>query len=355
MSTPPLFAVILAGGSGTRFWPASTRELPKQFLKLAGKRTLLAETHARIASLIPLERTLVVTAAAYAGLVQKTLKRLPPGNILAEPCARNTAAAVAWAALEIEAREPGAAHVVLPSDHVIHPAPRLRDALRAACDEACASGALVTFGVRPSYPATGYGYIEIGSALGEHQKLAIHAVQRFVEKPDRARAESFLASGRFLWNSGMFAWTTSSILSALREFAPAVHGPLSLARASERASLYPGLPSISVDHAILEKARNVRVVPVDFTWSDVGSWSAIPEVTTPDAHGNSASGGTTVITEDARGCVVYGKLGELTALIGVENMVVVRAGKCVLVCPKDRAQDVKKIVTRLENEGPSFL
>lgn len=352
----PLFAVIMAGGSGTRFWPASRKRHPKQFLAVGGKRSLIAETSARLSGLVPHERQLVVTSHEYVALAKKQLRKLPPENILAEPIGRNTAACVAWAALEVEKRAPNSVHCVLPSDHVIRPPARFKNALKSAALEASTSGALVTFGIRPTFAATGYGYIELGETVGAHGKIPVHRVQRFVEKPDKTRAESFLQSGRFLWNSGMFVWSTRAILAELARHAPSVHGPLAAAKSNaEIERLYPSLPSISIDVAVLEKAANVRVLPADFEWSDVGSWTAIPEVAAHDEHDNCSVGGTTMLAEDARGCIVYGKSGELTALIGVTDLVVVRAGKAILVCPKDRAQDVKKIVARLEREGPAFL
>ena len=201
MDERELYAVILAGGFGTRFWPASRKALPKQFLPIAGKKTMIAETAARLKGLVDPERMLVVTAEDHVALVRKQLRKLPEENLLAEPVGRNTAACVAWAALEIAKRNPRAVQVVLPSDHVIQPPREFRRVLRAAATEAEESGALITLGIRPTSPATGYGYIEAGALLHERQRNAVHAVARFVEKPDRARAESFLASGRFFCSS----------------------------------------------------------------------------------------------------------------------------------------------------------
>jgi len=353
---PELFAVILAGGSGTRFWPASRRKLPKQFLAVGGKRSLIAETAARLGSLVPPERRLVIAGEEHAPLVRKALPRLPPENLLCEPAARNTAACVAWAALEVERRSSGAVHAILPADHVIRPAALFRTALAAAAQEARSGGALVTFGIRPTFPATGYGYIHTGPEVARQKKVAVHAVERFVEKPDAERAARFLSAGDHLWNSGMFVWTTHAILEAMRRTAPDVVGPLE--RAGTTAAIlraYPSLPSVSVDVAVLEKAAGVRVIPAPFEWSDVGSWPALEEVLDLDAQRNGAAGGATLLAEGSRGCIAYGKKGQLIALLGVEDLVVVRAGDAVLVCRKDRAQDVKAIVARLEREGTRFL
>lgn len=356
MHSQHIHSVILAGGYGTRFWPASRRSLPKQFLPIAGRRSLIAQTAARLKGLVDLERTLVVTSIEHAALVRKHLPKLPPENILAEPVGRNTAASVAWAALEVEKRDPQGAHVVLPSDHVIEPAREFRRVLAAAAHEALESQALVTLGIRPTSPATGYGYIESGELLHATDGSPVHRVLRFVEKPDRARAEAFLLSGRFLWNAGIFVWSTPAILAALREHTPALmHALEGIRSESERAEVQAKLPSVAVDVAILEKVSHVRVVPIEFSWSDVGSWAALPEVHELDAQENCVAGGARLLAEDARECIVYGKSGEVTALIGVKDLVVVRAGKAVLVCPRARAQDVKLIVARLEREDPSFL
>ena len=356
MTSIETWGVIMAGGSGTRFWPASRRSHPKQFLRVAGSKTLIQEAAARLGSLIPAERRIVVAGHEHVALVRKQLPKIPPENILAEPTGRNTAPCVAWAALEIARRSPNSVQVVLPSDSVIRPAAEFRKLLRAAVEEAAVSSALVTFGVRPTFPSTGYGYIEIGDEVAKHGSTRVHAVQRFVEKPDRARAEQFLASGRHAWNSGMFVWTTSAILAALREHAPTVLAPLERCRTgAEAIAIYPTIPSIAIDVAVLEKARDVRVVPFGISWSDVGAWPALPDVLPADADGNVTGGGAQIVTVDALRNVIHAPKGELVALVGVSDLVVVRAGKAILVCPKDRAQDVKKIVDRLVRDDPSWV
>jgi len=355
---PTLFAVVMAGGSGTRFWPASRQARPKQFLPITGGRPMIAETCARLAGLVPWERVLVVTAESQAALVRAALPELPPANVLAEPAARNTAPCVALAAEEVERRAPGAVQVVLPSDHVIRPLEAFQRTLAAAAEEAAAEGTLVIFGVRPDHPATGYGYIEAGAVLGTRAGIPVHAVQRFVEKPERARAETFLAGGKHLWNSGMFVWSTAAIRAALERHAPEI--PRGLARVhagAALASVYPTLPSVAIDVAVLEKAANVRMLPIDYAWSDVGSWAALPELHARDASGNVPvlTGGARLVAEDAQGCLAYAEGEEVVALVGVRDLVVVRAGNATLVCPRERAQDVKKIVERLAREAPRFL
>jgi mannose-1-phosphate guanylyltransferase len=356
MSPPNLWAVLLAGGSGTRFWPASRRALPKQFLPIAGRRSLLATTAARLRGVVPWERVLAVTSAEHADLVRKHLPRLAPENVLAEPEARNTAAAVAWAAVEIQRRDPSSVQAVLPSDHAIADAASFRRALQVAAEDAQESGALLTFGIRPAYAATGYGWIEVGRELSSRRGGSVCEVAAFVEKPERARAEAFLADGRHRWNSGMFVWRTDAILRGLEEHAPDLLS--AIRRGSEsgsQAGAYAGLPSLSIDVAVLERARGVRVVPVEFAWSDVGSWSALAEVLTADASGNRAGGGLRLLAEDARGCTAWGRKGELTVLLGVRDLIVVRAGKVTFVCPSERSQEVRRIVARLEKEDPSVL
>jgi len=358
MERPELFAVVMAGGSGTRFWPASRRARPKQFLPVWGGQPMIAATCARLEGLVPWERILVVTAESQSALVRAALPRLPRENLLAEPAARNTAPCVAFAAEEVARRARDAVQVVLPSDHVIHPTSAFQETLSAAAEEAAAADVLVIFGVKPDHPATGYGYIEAGARAGLRGLIPVHAVARFVEKPVRALAEEFLASKRYYWNSGMFVWRTSAIRSAMRAHAPAIaEGFARVAAGEPLARVYPTLPSVAIDVAVLERAGNVRMLPIDYAWSDVGSWAALPGLHAADRDGNWSvlAGGAELLTEDAHGCLAYGEGAEVIALIGVRDLVVVRAGNATLVCPLERAQDVKRIVERLARGGERFL
>jgi len=358
MTRPELFAVVMAGGAGTRFWPASRVARPKQFLPIWGGRAMIAETCARLEGLVPWERVLVVTADSQRELVHAALPRLPRENVLAEPVGRNTAPCVGFAAHEVERRSANAVQVVLPSDHVIRPTEAFQRTLRAAVEEAASAEALITFGVRPDHPATGYGYIEAGAGRGAREGIPVLEVQRFVEKPDRARAEQFLASGRFLWNSGMFVWHTRAIQAALRRFVPEIPRAFERVAAGEPLEqAYAGLPSAPVDVAVLERADNVRMLPIDYSWSDVGSWAALAQIHPRDEGGNwpVLSGGARLVSEDSAGCTVYAEGREVVALVGVQDLVVVRAGNATLVCPRERAQDVRRIVERLRTEGPDFL
>ncbi|NOT29029.1 MAG: mannose-1-phosphate guanylyltransferase [Planctomycetes bacterium] len=218
--------------------------------------------------------------------------------------------------------------------------------------------ALVIFGVRPDHPATGYGYVEAGPTLGRRDSIPVYAVTRFVEKPEPARAAQFLAGGKHLWNSGMFVWSTRAIQDALRAHAPAIAQGLARVEAGEALErVYPTLPSVAIDVAVLEKAANVRMLPIDYAWSDVGSWAALPELHPPDREGNwpVLGGGAQLVAEDSSGCLAYAEGDEIIALVGVHDLVVVRAGNATLVCPRKRAQEVKRVVERLASEGERFL
>jgi len=350
-----LYAVIMAGGSGTRFWPASRRSRPKQFLAVTGEVSLLAATRDRLTPLVADDHILVVAATEHAELVREALPDLPPENLLLEPVGRNTLPCVALANAEIRRRDPDAVQVVLPADHVIAPAESFRESLAAAAEVAASSEALVTFGIRPTHPATGYGYVEIGSTTGELEGSPVFAVVRFVEKPDQERAEEFLRSGHHLWNSGIFVWTTAAITKALETSASVTWKALRDAKPGELGEIYPGLEAISVDVGVMETAPELRVIPIDYTWSDVGSWGALAELVPADGDGNRRLGGTLLEALDSEDNLVYGESGELTALVGVSNLVVVRAGDAVLVCDRSRTEEVKALVERLKDSAPEQL
>lgn len=317
---------------------------------------MLAQTVERLAGLVAVENILVVTSIELEQAIREDLPELPTQNLILEPVGRNTAPCVALAAFEVARRDPDAVQIVLPADHVIQPAESFRSALKAAVIEARSGHRLVTLGIRPTHPATGYGYIRAGERRGEPAKWEPHEVVSFVEKPDSARAREFLASGDYLWNAGIFVWETSTILAALREHAAAIYEALKDASTkSTLAAAYEQLESAPIDVAVMERADNVSVVPVDFDWNDVGAWPSLADVVPVDSTGNHTSGGVKLVARDAQGCVVYGDGDGLIALVGVENLVIVQSGKTVLVCPRDRAQEVKAIVTQLENEAPEQL
>ena len=327
-----VYAVILAGGGGTRLWPASRRRRPKHFLPFApGGRALLLATVERVRPVVPRERILVVTAASQVVEVQATVRDLPVDNVVVEPVARNTAAAIALAARTLERRGDGqAVMAVLPSDHVVTDEAAFSRVLEHAI--AAAERHIVTVGVPPRYPATGLGYLE----LGERSEGPAREVRRFVEKPDLDRAREYVASGRHFWNSGMFFFRAERILEETQRHLPDV------ARALD--GRYEDAPSISIDYGIMEKVQDIWAVPGDFGWSDVGNWADLAAVHPPDAAGQVRIGGP-LVAVDARDNVVVGD--QLVALVGVEGLVVVTTDDAVLIMPKERGQDVRAIVAQL--------
>lgn len=346
------YVLIMAGGGGTRLWPASRKRRPKQFLPiLPGGKTLLGATVERVTDIAPAERILVVTAANQVSEVERTAPSVPRRNIVIEPQARNTAACIGLGAIEVLRRDPEGLLAVIPSDqYVSKPAPYAQALERALA--VAAHGLVVTVGIQPTAPETGFGYVEMGDAISIGGGGAF-VVQRFVEKPDRATAESYLASKKYLWNSGMFFFKASRILEAIRTRLPALGEILDQIHAhpAQVAELYPKAPSTSIDYGVMEKltAGEVAVVPGDFGWSDVGSWSALGGLWPPDIDG---SGNFTLgesVTHDARGNIIYAEPGRLVAAVGVSDLVIVATDEAVLVMPKDRAQDVKEIVRALES------
>jgi len=354
---PRTFAVIMAGGHSTRFWPLGRRRLPKQLLALTGRHPLLQETASRLVPLVSWRGVLVVTGAAHAAEVQRQLPRLPPANILVEPQGRNTAACIALAAEWITTVCGDGLMLVVPADHVVRDATALRDALSRAGALARLGAQLVLVGMQPTHAETGYGYIRVGAPLPPAIAPGAAWVRGFHEKPTRITAQRYVASGEYLWNSGMFAWTASTFLEALEPCLPAVRralaGVWSAAKPADRIRrAYRRLPNVSVDVGVLQplsKRRGaparIAVVPAGFAWLDVGSWSAMPALWGCDDAGNAVVG--TLVPVDARGCVVYAP-NRLVALVGVRDLVVVESGGAMLVCPRDRAQDVRQVTRALE-------
>jgi mannose-1-phosphate guanylyltransferase len=343
-----LYPVVMAGGSGTRFWPLSRVRRPKQFLPLSSAKPLLLETLARLKGLATPAQTYVVCGPVHAALVRRMARSLPSGNVLVEPVARNTAPAIALASWVIATRDPDAVLAVLPSDHHVADAAGFRAVLQQAAKVARA-GDLVTVGIQPTRAESGYGYIRLGAPLG----AGVFRVQAFVEKPDPVTAAQYVSSKEYLWNGGIFVFTARAmqeafarhlpqVAEAMERLAPRI-GTRSFAQALARA--FPRLPSVSVDYGVMEKARNIAVVRGDFGWSDVGSFAAIPEVRPTDADGNVVVGAATLVLDSA-GCVVLGD-GRTLAVLGMRDTVVVDAGDAVLVIPKERSQDVRQIVEAL--------
>lgn len=354
MSTPRVFPLVLAGGSGTRFWPLSRRDRPKQFLSLTG-RPLVVETVARLEGLCEQADLAVIGGEAHEAEIRRLL---PEVTVLVEPAARGTAPAIGLAALRALAVDPDAVLIVLPSDHAITDLEAFRRALRQAI-ELASGGDLVTLGIQPSRPETGFGYIHVGELL-EGRPFA-HRVRAFVEKPDRSTAERYLEEGDHLWNAGIFAFRANRILEELAAHAPEVHAALEPIRAAvggpefEEAvrAHFPRSPSISIDYAVMEKSPSIAVIPCDCGWSDLGTFAALDEVVPPDEAGNVKSG--EVLALDSFRNVVWGRPGKPIALVGCEDLIVVDTEDALLVCRRDRAQEVREVVEALERKGRDEL
>jgi len=353
-----IFPVIMAGGSGTRFWPLSRRSKPKQFLALAGDVPLLAATVRRLPPLARPQDIYVVCGPAHAAAAKRLVKELPARNFIVEPCARNTAPCVGLAALHVAARHPHGIVAMLPADHHIARPEAFREAIAEAARLA-EKGHIVTIGIRPHAPETGYGYLKVGAKVpgkvrGRNQA---RKVERFVEKPDVVTAARYLADGHYLWNSGMFVFRADVILEEIRRAMPVLGEQLEVIQQSigtpryrrTLARVFPDCPSISIDYGVMEKSQRIVVVPADFGWSDVGSFAALPEVRQVDHLGNLVEGDGLVI--DGRNNVVLATRGRPVAVVGLDEVVVVDAGDAVLVCRKDRAQDVRKAVDELARRG----
>lgn len=357
-----VYAVIMAGGAGTRFWPASRSLRPKQLLPLAGGsgETLLAATVRRLSPLVTEDRIFVVTGEHLAEATAKAVPGVPRAQILCEPAPRNTAPCIAWATSTIARLDPEALIAVLPSDHFIGDEDEFRSVLERALKTA-AAGRVTTVGIVPTRPETGYGYIEVGEDL--EGGAGAKSVVRFVEKPDRTRAETFLAGGRHIWNAGMFFFRASDMSQLVERHLPEL--ALGVAKIDEAAragreadvlkSIFPTLPSVSIDTGVMEKAAGLAVVAGDFGWNDVGSWQSAWELGSPDAAGNALSKGAVAI--DAKNNLVrtLGTGKKVVALVGVNDLVVVETEDALLVIPRERAQDVRLIVEALKAAGRTDL
>jgi mannose-1-phosphate guanylyltransferase len=379
-SKPSLWAVIMAGGSGTRFWPESRAGRPKQFLppgggppggkkgrgatdkKKGGKPdndSLLAQSAARLKGLVAPERILVIGSAAHRRLIHETLPGVPRRNIALEPEGRNTAPCLGLAARIIEDREPGAVMAAFPADHHIARPATLRRLIRAAARLAADRDAIVTLGLKPSAPETGYGYIQRGAKIPLAGKTEAYAVHRFTEKPTLARARRFVSSGRYYWNGGIFIWRAERALREIGRSLPKTARHIERAAAAFRKGktaefnrAFKACESISIDYAVMEKGRGLIVLPADMGWDDVGSWTALRSVLPLDGAGNVwiLPEGGSVLAEDARGLIVRSSKS-LVAAVGVENLIVIESDDALLICRADRAQSVGDIVRQLREKG----
>lgn len=354
-SALPLVAVVMAGGAGTRFWPLSTAERPKQFLRLFGDRSLLQLTWDRLDGLVPPEHRLVLTHRDFTGQVAEQLPDLPRERLVGEPLRRDTAAAVCLAAFLVRRLFGEAVMAVLPADHRIEPTGRFQEVLRSAVRAAEEGDALYTFGIPPAFPATGYGYLQRGEKVAQDGSITHYRLRAFREKPDRATAQRFCQSGEYYWNSGMFCWTTSAILREVER-----HLPTHAERLAPAAERFPGpgweaaleeafreLPRLSIDYGVMERAGHVRMVEADFSWSDMGGWPAVGDFLAPDAQGNRHRG--ILRARQARSNLIFCEDPEETvALLGVEDLLVVRAGSRTLVADRRHAEEVRKLVEEME-------
>lgn len=353
-----MYIVILAGGSGTRFWPLSRATRPKQLISITGDRSMLQRTVERVLPLKP-KRILVVTNHLQAEETERQLLsyRSVPIDVISESAARNTAPAIGLAAAIIAAHDPSAVMAVLPADHFIKDEEALRDYLLFGC-HAARNGYLVTLGILPSRPETGYGYIEAEIELRGEGPFP---VRRFVEKPPLTEALRYLDEGNYFWNSGMFIWRADVILQEIANHMPSLHSSLmritfnddvwALSDLDEQIkAVYQDVENVSIDYGVMEKSSNVQVIPVEMGWSDVGSWSALPEVVEPDPDGTVCINASEHIAIDSSDCLIYAD-GRMVATVGLHNVVIVSTPDALLVCDRKRCQDVKKIVEQLTATG----
>ncbi|MFQ5612178.1 MAG: mannose-1-phosphate guanylyltransferase [Anaerolineae bacterium] len=351
-----MHTLIMAGGVGTRLWPRSRRSMPKQLLNLTGDKTMMQATVERVRPLTPPEHIFVVTGEPYVPLIHEQIPDVPLENLIAEPSGKNTAPAIALGIAHMRRRGIEDTVVVLPADHIILDEEQYRQALRAA-EAVAGQGRLVTLGITPTGPETGYGYIHRGQTVGRFNGQEAYQVQRFLEKPSLERAQVLVSTGEYYWNSGMFIWRIDTFCRALAEHMPALFDQ---ADQIERAlagddpgptlrAIWQNVQAESIDYGLMERAGQVAVVPIDVGWNDVGSWQALMDVQQPDEKGNVILG-SEHLSLDTSDTLIQGT-GKLVATIGLQGMVIIETEDALLVCPKDRTQDVKQIVEHLKRAG----
>jgi mannose-1-phosphate guanylyltransferase len=354
-----VFAVIMAGGTGTRFWPRSREKTPKQLLEILGKGTMIQNTLKRLEHLVDVKNVIIVTNKVQRSLLAKQLPNVPEENILVEPVGRNTAPCIGIAALHVKRLDPSAVIIVLPADHVIQDADEFKRVMSLAVETARESGSLLTIGVHPTRPETGYGYIQMYNEEGEHNPYfsrGVFRVKTFAEKPNLQTAERFLASGDFLWNSGMFVWRADVILREIEQCLPDLHAELkkiedAIGGANYQATLelvYGLIRGISVDYGVMEKAKEVYVIPAEFGWNDIGSWDEVCRISGKDDNGNSITG--KVIQKDTRNSYIYSSPGKVVATIGVDDLIVINTDDALLICRRGSSQEVKEISDYLKRK-----
>jgi mannose-1-phosphate guanylyltransferase len=351
-----IYAVILAGGSGTRFWPLSKSKTPKQLLYLTGDNTLIQKAIHRIRNIIKNKNIFIVTSNSHIKKIGDQINEIPPDNIIGEPFGRNTAPCIGLAAIHIKKRNPDGIMVVLPADHSIKKEERFREVILIGSQIAAERDCLVTLGIRPYYPETGYGYIHAGENFDERSKIKAFKVNKFYEKPDMNRAKRYVASGNYFWNCGVFIWKVEIILQMIKDFLPDLYNGLMeiekvLGMKREKSvikEVYSSIEGISIDHGIMEKAENIVVIPCDIGWNDVGTWRALFDILEKNDFNNAVVGRHIGI--DTEGCVIHSPQ-KLVATIDMKDIIIVASRDAVLVCPKERAQEVKNIVELLKIQG----
>jgi mannose-1-phosphate guanylyltransferase len=357
-----IHAVIMAGGSGTRFWPASRSQLPKQLLPLVGPRTMLQATVDRLEGLVTSDQMLIVTGHQLTSTVAAQLPDLPSHSVIAEPCRRDTAACIGLAASIIAHRDPNAVMVVMPSDHVIESKAAFQGAIRSGVELIESDPTrIVTLGIKPTYPAESFGYIERGAAIAEVGNLTAFRVVRFREKPDRETAEKYVAAGSFFWNSGIFLWRCETILSALRRWEPEIAEPIDAIAATigtpqfdaALESHFPRARAKSIDYAVMERYDNVVMIEAPFQWDDVGSWQAIARLHSADDQGNTVQGQHVGV--DTHGCIIRSQNGHVIVTIGIDDLIVVQTPDATLVAPKHAEERIREAVKELQNRNLSHL
>jgi mannose-1-phosphate guanylyltransferase len=345
------YVVIMAGGKGERFWPLSTGNLPKPFLDITGDRTLIQLTVERAMRIVPVGKIYVVLGKKHLAIAKRQLPFLPPDNFLLEPEGRDTAPCIGLAAITLLGKDSKATMIILPADHCITGVNGFAKTIKDGVKVAQKGGHLVTVGIRPTRPETGYGYIRVAGKSRRSGDVQCYRAERYVEKPDIRRARRYCKDGRYYWNAGIFIWQAETIMGSMKHHMPDLYqGLMQISRcldANKKAAanrIFTGLTKISIDHGLMEKAANVMMVPARFVWDDIGTWASLARVSIADGHGNYKSGSTAGI--DTRGCVIHGK-DVTVGTIGVSGLVIVATKDSVLVCDIDRVQEVREIAQKL--------
>ncbi|QCT04502.1 putative mannose-1-phosphate guanylyltransferase/mannose-6-phosphate isomerase [Paenibacillus algicola] len=345
--------LIMAGGKGERFWPKSRTNLPKQFLNISGNKSMIQQCIDRLQNFIPIDQIFVITNELYAELIKAQIPALPFENIIIEPIGRNTAPCVGLASIIIEEKYRGSSMIVLPSDHIIKDETEFIEILKTAVSVSQLGGNLVTLGITPTYPETGYGYIESTNETIEMNNLRVYKVNQFVEKPSEDKALTYVKSGNYYWNSGIFVWRVDVLRKYIKDLMPEMHDILETMKSgfqtNERNDViraeFPKMPDQSIDYGIMEKAHDIYVIPCVFGWDDVGSWTALERIGNLDDSGNVIRGNTLSI--DTQRCIIESN-GKLIATLGVEDLIIVETDDVTLICKKDKAQEIKSLIKELK-------